>query len=199
MKRLIIVLSVSSIMALSLTIVIFWCHLRNSKEQTSKCNLEKFELESEIEQIYYLDSLRAVSLSKRLCDYSAIVKDTNGFQFALSSLIRTNTLIVRFSENDCSSCLKEELDEFSLRIATIKFPVLLLGTVRYHPEIAHYINKKYNAYPVYYINDSCIHLTNAEFYNRPYLIETDSTLIVKQIFFLIRRFQSLKNASLTIC
>lgn len=145
--------------------------------------LKNIENQEIIDKIFTIDSLRYSVLSKPFCPSSTMVKDTCGVLVELQKVLKEETLVVRFSDLDCYSCLKKEFQVLERYINEFQIPVIFLGSFFYHPEIAQQVQSIFNSFPILYLeNDSCMLLRSLERLDTPYYIITDSTFSIKHAF-----------------
>ena len=162
----------------------------------SKCRYnreaDQYDFEMAKSNFFYLDSIKQLSLNRSICEDSVIVESFDHYQIQVNELLRYPTLIFRFSENDCNSCLLEELLDLHNYTNATSINFICLGSVQYQNNLKQLVYNYVQDSNIYFIPDDKIHLIEAENLNRPYYILTDSSLTAKAIFFPSQYISKLK-------
>jgi hypothetical protein len=137
--------------------------------------------EERIYNLLHIDTIKYLSLNTKFCDIFTNVKDSSNKIYLLKDIIKCNSLIFRFSEYDCHSCIEKALVDLKQHINEIKFNTIIIGSVKYNIKIKNYIINNFANKNIFYIPDSAINIP-AELLNTPYFIFTDSSLNVKNIY-----------------
>jgi hypothetical protein len=116
---------------------------------------------------------------------TAMLKDENGKSHALSDIIKDNDkLVLRFTENDCQSCVESMFRQLSEHAAGLKKEdVIILVTYSNMNSLKHLFEKYGIAEHIYNIDEKEMAANYAETLNAPYffVIKPDGT--ERMVFF----------------
>jgi len=141
-----------------------------------------------IERYFETDTLEYFTFLKQVVASESTVTDRFGNILKIHEIVNDDVLIVRFSEDDCSTCLKDELGFLFEELSEITYPIILLGTVEFNPTIKAIVENQFENSNIYYINQKYYNLRKADTHNRPYYILCDKNLVVMSTFFPLEDF-----------
>jgi len=158
----------------------FW---KSFNDKITMLRVQNMENLVKIETYLETDTLEYFIFLKQVATPESTVTDRFGNILAIHEIVGDNVLIVRFSEDDCSACLKEELGFLFEELSEISYPIIFMGTVEFNPTIKSRVEEQFENSNIYYINQSNYNLRKADIYNRPYYLLCDKNMVVMRALF----------------
>lgn len=181
------------IIFLSLIAILIIYLAKSSSIEVTTLRLQNLEKSEKIGTYLETDTLEYLVFLKQVASKESTVIDRYGKSIAIKEIIDNNVLIVRFSEDDCSSCLNEELKFLHERLSDIKYKTFFLGTVEFNPKIKSVVEDKFKNSNIYYINLKDYNFKKADLYNRPYYLLCDKNLVVLKALFPLNDLPEKRN------